>query len=212
MHSVRKRSLICPLNAVVSFLALLITTSAWADTVDPAGVTVFQPGTTVDSSDVNDTLQALIAAINDNSARLDALETANRSTVAGRTYRLHQIGILNRGDSSGGSSVANLSQFYTVTFNANGTYSFVGTENEGELTIPTGAVNTQSLDSPVSFTGTFTQTGETVSALVDGDAIELVAALNGTVILISQFTVEAEDDSAFTRSESSFLVGVEIAP
>ncbi|MBJ38282.1 MAG: hypothetical protein CMD83_07465 [Gammaproteobacteria bacterium] len=86
--------------------ALSVTLSAAADVVNTNDVSVFQPGTTIESTAVNSTIAAL--------------ESDSSTLVAGRSYALRQIGVLFRGNNAGGMTVANLSQSYTVDFdNAN---------------------------------------------------------------------------------------------
>lgn len=190
-------------------LALAASVSAGADTVDSNEVTVFQPGTTLESAAVNDTLAALIAAINNNAARIAALESASSQDVAGRSYALRQVGVLFRGNNNGSMTVGNLSQSYTVSFDESNGYSFTGTESEGEVTA-NGTVIAQDIDAPVAFSGTYSQDGHLVTLNIEGESISFVVGLDGSVLLLSQFTLAPEDDSTFSRTESSFVVGAEI--
>ena len=171
--------------------ALSVTLSAAADVVNTNDVSVFQPGTTIESTAVNSTIAAL--------------ESDSSTLVADRSYALRQIGVLFRGNNAGRMAVANLSQSYTVDFdNANG-YSFVDSENEGEVTL-NGLVIAQSLDEPVSFSGSYVQNGSTLTLTIENAPLEIIVAMDGRVLLISGFDLSPEDDSTYTRTESSFVV------
>ena len=103
------------------FLAFFFTAfAANADEVDSSAVTSFTDGTPAIADEVNANFQALIDAINDNAARIAALESSSSSSgnsVSGATFSLNQIGMFFiAGDGFG--TVNNLSQNYTVTFGA----------------------------------------------------------------------------------------------
>ena len=146
--------------------ALSVALYAAADVVNTNDVSVFQPGTTIASTAVNSTIAALIDAIDDNAARIAALESHSSTLVAGRLYALRQIGVLFGGNNAGGVTVANLSQSYTVDVDDANGYSFVGSENEGEVTL-NGLVIAQSLDEPVSFSGSYVQNGSTLTLTIE---------------------------------------------
>lgn len=68
---------------------------AAADPVNPANVTTFQSGTPALAGEVNSTLQELIAAIDDNAARIAAVETEQArlvpASVDGSTYCIYDL-------------------------------------------------------------------------------------------------------------------------
>ncbi len=68
---------------------------AAADPVNPANVTTFQSGTPAFAGEVNSTLQALIVAIDDNAARIAAVETEQSrlvpASVEGSTYCVYDL-------------------------------------------------------------------------------------------------------------------------
>ena len=89
---------------------LLITTTALlslplstlADPVDPDDITTFQAGQPACAADVNETIQALITAVNDNAARVAELEAALRNAhrplqdlVSGSTYNIYSQAVGN---------------------------------------------------------------------------------------------------------------------
>jgi len=145
------------------FIALVVSACSfslsYADKVDSSSVTTFQDGTPAVAGEVNGNFQALIDAINDNAARLAALEAASSgsNSVSGHTFELRQIGVMNRARPDEGNSfatTANLAQSYTVAFNSDGSLTLTGVENEGELVLPTNMIVEQSNATPVSETGT----------------------------------------------------------
>ncbi len=68
---------------------------AAADPVNPTNVTTFQSGTPALAGEVNSTLQELIAAIDDNAARIAAVETEQArlvpASVDGSTYCIYDL-------------------------------------------------------------------------------------------------------------------------
>ncbi|MEX0943089.1 MAG: hypothetical protein WD002_11140 [Pseudomonadales bacterium] len=78
-------------SAILIMLASLWGTQVVADTVDDTAVTTFKFGTTLSSQAMNTTIGALISAINDNAARIDALEASTTSSVADRSYCINSM-------------------------------------------------------------------------------------------------------------------------
>lgn len=80
------------MNRIVQFLAAAVLIGAMAnpvaaDEVDPADITLFEPGTPAVAEEVNANFAALIAAINDNAQRIAALEAVDApNTIDGETY------------------------------------------------------------------------------------------------------------------------------
>ena len=179
-----------------------------ADEVDESSVTDFSNGSPADADEVNTNFQALISAINDNATRLAALESSSSSSdnsVAGKTFKLNQIGVMLRGNGSGGATSNTLQQSYTVTFNSDLTYSFVGTQNEAEMNTVTGSFDLEVAPEVVDISGSSSQTGSNVTIDIDG-GVTFTASLDGNVILLSEFSFG--DDEGFDRAETSFLVGI----
>lgn len=194
----------------MKFLAVIIPAFfslnlASADTVDQSAVTTFEDGTPAVAAEVNGNFQALIDAINDNAAAIAALESSSSSSnsVSGASFQLNQIGILNRGQTDMFATTANLSQQYTVVFNSDGNFTFDGTSNEGELNATTGSLIIQCDGCSESETGTWTQTGSSVSLSI---GISFTVSADGNVIILSEFSTGT--DGGADTSESSFLVGV----
>lgn len=197
-------------STLVFVIPVFLFNMANAGTVNQSAVTTFQNGTPADAVKVNDNFTALINAINDNASRLAALEEGNSitSSVSGRTYSLKQMGVMYRGlaGNTGFATVGNTSQSYTVTFNANGSFTFTGVENEGELNINSKEVNQFANNSAVNESGTYTQTGSTVTLSI---GVSATVSLDGSVMVINDFGIGPEEDNAnVIRAESSLLVGV----
>ncbi len=102
---------------------------AAADPVNPANVTTFQSGTPALAGEVNSTLQELIAAIDDNAARIAAIEAAEASpipaSVEGATYCVYDVAVgVGAGDLNAGTGQGNWmgaaagAAVFEITFNA----------------------------------------------------------------------------------------------
>ncbi len=72
-----------PRTATLAAFLILAAAPGWAGSVDTGQVTTFANGQPADAGEMNTTLQALIAAIDDNAARLAALEASQASQIAG---------------------------------------------------------------------------------------------------------------------------------
>ncbi|MCL1141733.1 hypothetical protein [Shewanella gaetbuli] len=201
---------------------LSVSSMTIAETVVP---NTFAAGDSIVAADMNENFSAIAGSVDENMtliedliARVEALEAGMTSSVAGRTYHLAQIGVLNRGKvyadntlHNTSMTVGNLSQNYTLTISSGNTFTFIGSENEGE-THNTGAVETLSENLAVSATGTYVQDGATLTLTFDGsgDEVEFVVSKAGSSLLSSQFYAASDDGDGWTRIESSFLAGVEI--
>lgn len=193
-------------------ISTLMTGAAIAGEV--GSVTTFSANTPAVASQVNANFDALITAINDNNSRIAALEAAApTNNVSGKTYALEQIGILLRGNNSDYITAGNLSQSYTLTLSASNTFSFTGTENEGEIGL-NGTVTRWEDNTAISATGTWAQSGNTLTlTFEDLSTVAFTVASNGGVVLLNEYTYGVEDDQpTFTRTESSLIIGVEIPP
>ncbi|WP_290537155.1 MULTISPECIES: hypothetical protein [Alcanivorax] len=119
--------------------AAMMSASAMAsEVVEGTDTTVFSANSPALASEVNGNFAALIAAINDNSQRLDALEGAAptdlSSIVSGSTYLVVFSGNLSENYADAGSSYKSTSLEHfggssLITFNADGTLQEV--INEG---------------------------------------------------------------------------------
>ena len=120
--------------AALSALAL----TAVAGEVNESNVTTFQANTPSLAAEVNTSLNALIVAINDNSARLDALEAAAdavTSSVSGRSYVFFELEAEVGGNNGTGSSNMLLFGSQTpITFNTDNTGFVTDTGVDSELT------------------------------------------------------------------------------
>lgn len=191
-------------------LSGLISAGVFADTVNEASVTTFQAGTPAVAAEVNATIQALITAINDNATRISAIEDATSNDVTGRSYSLKQIGMMFRGNNTDYMTAGNYTQTYTLTLSGDMTFTLIGTNDEGEVGVD-GATTLWENSTGVNETGTYSQSGNTVTlSFSGGSSAEFTVANNGSVILLSEFSYGVEaDQQAYTRSESSLLVGVQ---
>jgi hypothetical protein len=190
-------------------LSTLICGQAAAETVEESDITTFEDGTPAVAAEVNANFQALITAINDNATRLAAIEASAGSSVAGKTFRLNQIGILLRGDGNGAATAANLSQTYLVTFDSDMSFSFVGEESEGELQTTTGVFGSVVESEAVDVSGSYSQSSSNVTVdFGGGETVTFTVSADGNVLLLGEF--KFEEDEGFQRSETSYIVGVAI--
>jgi hypothetical protein len=191
--------------------ALLFISSVSADEVDQSSVTTFEDGSPAIADEVNTNFQALIDAINDNAAiasanaeRLAALEANTESnSIAGNTYQLNAIGIINRADGENYGATSNLTQQYTVTFNSNGSFALSGTENDAELNTDVNELTLITLNDPVSLSGTWSQVGSSITTSED---LSFTVSADGNVLVLSEFEFGSLDDAQ--ESESSLIVGI----
>lgn len=188
--------------------ALCFVTALSADEVNDASVTTFEDGTPALADEVNANFQALIDAINDNAARLAALEAGNQdsNSVSGSTYQVHAIGIINRGDAGNYSSTANLTSLYTVTFNSNGTFQLSGSENDAHLNTDNNELTLLLQNDPVSLSGSYSQNGNSVTT--SEEDVSFTVSADGNVLVFSEFLYGPFEDA--DESESSLVIGVRI--
>jgi len=190
------------------FAALFLTGSVFADEVDESSVTSFTDGTPAVAGEVNANFQALIDAINDNASRIAALESSSSSdsnSVSGATFRLNQIGNILTGGPGGNdvSVITGMVQSYTVVFSADGSLSLSGAEYEADLEAQSGNFSINSNGDPVSESGTWTQSGSTLSTNL---GVDFYVSGDGNVIIANEFSTDT--DSTGDRADTSFLVGV----
>ena len=113
------------LLAVVSF-------SARAGTVDESQVTTFQAGSPAIAADVNATIGALVTAINDNAARIQALELNNDPSVVGHTYQVVSLDVLVSSIAGGADDTPSVA---VLTGGAQGTVTISGSSASGSGTV-----------------------------------------------------------------------------
>lgn len=201
-----------------------------AGEVDTGSVTTFSAGEPAVAADVNANFDALIAAINDNAARIAALENPDNS-VAGHTYTLFFAGSLLSAevDTDGDAGTDDQRSFGSVeeyagqgsmTFDeASNTGSGTAQDNAGaQLTIGNGGgiwYDNGGEATADSLTITWTQTGNRVTVDIDeGDSgtstLDLVVSEDGS-LLVGQGTntfVDTFDngDQADTSEISSIVM------
>jgi|TARA_B100002003_G_scaffold246465_1_gene276163 hypothetical protein len=175
-------------------------------------ITPFVSGEAATAESVNTAFETLISVINENNQRLAALETHETGDVAGRSYKLVQMGSILRSDNIGGVTIGNSSQNYTVVLNSDSTFSVDGSVSESEVDTTHGSIT--SFSDPVSITGTFTQSGQDVtfsSSDADGGTVTFFVSPDGDVMVTNEFEYgEEEDLPSWVRGETSFMIGIEI--
>ena len=204
------------MKAKSSFLllsSLILSTAVIAGTVNQASVTTFEDGTAAVAGEVNANFQALITAINDNASRITALESADgaNNSVSGNTYTLKQLGIVLSGNNNNLAIINNYVEIMTLVFNSNGTFEASGVAFDGIVRIgdlQVGQMENLANGTPVSFGGTYSQNGSTISTNL---GVSLTVSMDGNVLLLTEYDFGVDDDNpAFTRSENSILIGIRV--
>lgn len=214
-----------PLLHVLAYLTLL-TQLGFTAPVDEGQVTTFAAGEPAVAAEVNQTLQALITAINDNASRLQALEEQNdpltalaslSDRISDSKFRLMSLGV---GVGNNGTRVTNnvRGSYDTVILNENGTFS--GSINEtlressidvsvnvgsdplsSHVTIPEGVNET--LDE--GFGGAWSLSGQILT--LDGD--NYFVSLDGN-LLISGGQADESLSGGVTLTEVDLVIGVRV--
>ena len=167
--------------------AAVLSFSAGTSAGEVTGYTVPQTGQAATAAGVDDNFQALITAINDNATRIAELESFD---VSGKTYEYREIGFILAAKRQGQTIASpDVSTFVnqgfarigiftatgSFTFDANGNFSIDLVEYETEMFVNNdsdmGPMTSASGDN-LAGTGTWNQTGSTVTLLFDGDAPE----------------------------------------
>lgn len=189
--------------------AAMVALAAPAQASDVGATTTFQNDTPALASEVNANFQAIITAVNDNNARIAALESAGSASpdVAGHTYRFVELEV--------GHIYIPGSQVHESFFTTNtGTIAFgvssvtvSGSAFGADLTVDgfTGEVGVSSLSESGNGSGTYTQSGNSVS-FDDGEDIIVFHVSNDGSTLIAQ-----KIDSATGETEEgdvNVIVGV----
>lgn len=190
-----------------------------AGEVDTASVTTFSSGTPAVASEVNGNFDALITAINDNAARIAALETLDNS-VAGSTYTIFYAGsILAAEQDTDGSSADNtdLRDYGTVEeYAGKGTLTFdpaPGSSGSGEIGDTAGAelfvgdgghldIRIDGAETPQSITFSWTQTGNLVEVQITGEtlALNFIVSEDGSM-MVGQGTETGVDDRGMSSAD-----------
>lgn len=187
--------------------------SAQAGEVDDSNITTFQANTPAVAAEVNSTISALITAVNDNAARIVALENAaaeETASVSGRSYTFYEQEAGWRGNPTGrfGQDILYFAQTDLV-FNSDstGTASIDGVDHErtvsgdglGNLDYTFGVFP---LAENINFT--WAQVGQVVTIMIpdtgDGpDEVELNMTLDGQLGILMHV-----DDFDTSSSGGSF--------
>lgn len=218
----------------IGLTAAMLSPVSFASEVT-AGVdtTVFSSGSPALAADVNNNFSALIAAINDNSQRIDALGGAGgslESKISGATYKIQFVGsILGRfSDTSSGFSDVYMEHYNglsTVTLNVDHTIS----ENFSEAMREIGFDRTECVDPPdcmqMEFRvedntdsdstvsqGSWSVSGNVLSIMWPGEteADEFFVTGNGEIIVMANggVNVEVEGNDEHSDFDSSLAIGV----
>lgn len=211
---------------LIGLTATMLSTGAIASEVT-AGVdtTTFSSSTPALASEVNANFAALIAAINDNSQRLDALEgIVGDGSVAG-TYTFIEMAVELAADSGTASAVDGYSEI--STFSSSGSFTldiggtFTGTINEnrsslvdainGDCGAPEGCRNAfdpnfgSASSEPLS--GTWTDDGSTVTlTLGPSDTVVLNKAGLNMLVFSNKDTVTTEGEPVYDFTNIVMLI------
>ncbi len=207
--------------------AAMLSSGAFASEVTAGSdTTLFSSGSPAVAADVNANFAALIAAINDNSARIDALIS---SSVTGKSYLYREMTLFMTGQRYGSSTTFPtgatsvpggyartnmISAEITLVFNSNGTVDISGTEAEVELWVNMDS-NVGLQPDSFSASGTWTQLNNVVTVdLGGGDVFDFQVSAGGEVITVmdqvslrdSIFSHTDENGSVYTQ-EYEMLLG-----
>ncbi len=193
--------------SILSMSAVLIALSLSADTVDNAEIVTFTAATPACAADVNQTIQELVSAINDNNAQIAALEARIAALEAptlsailtGSTFTVYTIetGV---GATSGAGSAGILNAFVggdtsIFTLSAGGilSVSYDFTERATTLDVEQNlfgdednivTIQTDIQDSGTGTdTGTWSLSGSTLTISYDGDTDEYLVTPDGNMFV-----------------------------
>ncbi|MDF1780021.1 MAG: hypothetical protein P1U67_01875 [Alcanivoracaceae bacterium] len=203
--------------------AAMLSSGAFASEVTAGtDTTTFSASTPAVAAEVNANFAALIAAINDNSQRIDALEgVVGDGSVAG-TYTFIELAVEIAADSGtavneGYSEITTFSSSGSFTLDANET--FTGTINENRSSL-VDAVNgdcgsscRQAFDPDFATTsveqlsGTWTDDGATVTlTLGPGDTVELNKAGGNLLVFSGKDTVTTDGEPIYDFTNLALLI------
>lgn len=196
--------------------------NAVADPVDTTAVTTFQSGTPALASEVNGTVQALISAIDDNAARIAALEAANTLTpasVEGSTYCIMSVtGSVGAGDPDPVSGVGQWlgtaagQSKYSLTFTSSTQATFATLSDVFYEALAPNNVMVDAGDSPSSETVTWTLVGNALTLTFPGpDNVSALISSDGNVLVAGFSELDRASDNSGNWFLADLLVGVRAA-
>ncbi|MDX1802496.1 MAG: hypothetical protein R3292_00345 [Alcanivorax sp.] len=160
--------------------AAVMSSTAMAS--DVTGYTAPVSGQAATAAGVDGNFQALISAINDNNARIAALEAqvaaSQSKDVTGKTYLYRDLGLIFAAHRYGTNTAFDATEpdavpdgyaragyymgAYTVTFNADHTLTMTGQDTDVEMAVNASSDISQQ-KAPASGSGTWTQSGNTLT-------------------------------------------------
>lgn len=224
---------------LIGLMAGVCSTGAMASDVNNANITTFTANTAAQAAQVNANFAEVIAAINDNAARIAALEAGTGpdllTLVTGSTYR-----IFFSGERMGVNTEATTNQFgflsgwagsVDVTLNSGGDVliNSLG-ENSGEINLDASEVNCDingenclrnfnlltETDPPASQTGSWTLAGSTLNIHFpdDVDPSAFTVTPDGQLIIDLGGGIYQEVIASGTLNEfeTKIAIGIKIAP
>ncbi|WP_372862616.1 hypothetical protein [Spongiibacter sp.] len=210
---------------IASAVLMMTAPLTMAGTVNSANVTTFESGSAARAADVNATIAALVAAINDNAERLAALEQATPdNTVAGNSYQLLSINssVAVGGQPGEGSfnehgfaNVSNGSLKATISFGEGGTASLsiaAGDDAEYEINMPNNSLQNYADNPAENETLSYVQNGNSVVVTFPEDGttfdVEFLVSADGS--LLTSATKEYEANATFDDGSSGEFAFVEL--
>lgn len=192
----------------------LIGLQATADTVVSTSVTTFEPGAPLQSSQMNTTLNALITAINDNAAKIAAMEAAAAAPldVAGREYCVTDLetGFFVSGTQPNDVGVTRGSIKAALVLAAGGTATLTTFQDDFKDAFPDFSVFNS--NEPLgTFQITWTLTGNVLALdFGDGDVEEFSVSKSGELIVGGIAAADTADDGSGIWYTSNITVAVEV--
>jgi hypothetical protein len=201
------KSILKTLTLIASFSTLSLT----ADTVDTGQVVTFNAGDPATAADMNQTIQALVTAINDNAAALAASNTTLLEKVSGSTYKWVSMSLEfaklsdNQSPDLGISNQA-VALDSIITFNADLTLDETFNFREWKVQTLGGISSSETLDLNVTENGvsTWSLAGNTISFIDTTGTV----SLDGNVIIISEYIDLSDTDYYTTSTTREVTLGV----
>lgn len=194
--------------------AALLSTAAMAEVT---GYTPAVSGQSATAASINANFDALIASINSNAARLDALESYD---IAGKTYDYKEIAFIWAAETygqitsapggelrfrdNGFARVGMLTVAAELTFNNDGTVNVSGQEKEIEMFVNSISDIGTVANSGFVDAATWNQLGNTVTVtFTDGFVLELTVSKGGNIIT-SMVANETDLESTQTDDKGTY--------